>query len=37
MLFYAIMSTIVLALMGLVGAWIKGPNWKVIQGVVLKA
>ena len=27
MLFYAIMSTIVLALMGLVGAWIKGPNW----------
>ena len=26
-MFYAIMSTIVLALMGLVSAWIKGPNW----------
>ena len=27
MLFYAIMGTIVLALTGLVGGWIKGPNW----------
>lgn len=26
-MFYAIMGTIVLALMGLVGGWIKGPNW----------